>query len=137
MQWNQTYGGIADDYGSSVVQISNGEYVLAGSTNSFGAGNTDFWLVKTDCLGRMLWNGTYGGAESDEAHCLVVTSDGWYAVAGNTVSYSPGMWLVKVNLNAECGLIWIDATLNRLVLYRGALDSSWNYVRVQIWERKQ
>jgi hypothetical protein len=111
--------------------------VIAGSTNSFGAGSTDFWLIKTDCLGRVQWNGTYGGADSDEAHCLVATSDGWYAVAGNTASYSPGMWLLKVNLNAECGLVWIDATLNRLVLYRGALDPSWNYVRVQIWERKQ
>jgi hypothetical protein len=137
MQWNQTYGGIADDYGSFVVQISNGEYVIAGSTNSFGAGSTDFWLIKTDCLGRVQWNGTYGGADSDEARCLVATLDGWYAVAGGTASYSPGMWLVKVNLNAECGLVWIDAALNRLVLYRGALDSSWNYVRVQIWERKQ
>ena len=45
MQWNQTYGGTGSDAGFSVVQTSNGEYVLAGTTTSFGAGNSDYYLV--------------------------------------------------------------------------------------------
>ena len=50
--WNQTYGGIGSDQAMSVFQTSDGGYALTGSTNSSGAGNLDFWLVKTDATGN-------------------------------------------------------------------------------------
>jgi hypothetical protein len=51
MEWNQTYGGEAFDSASSLVETSDGGFALAGVTESFGAGGTDFWLIKTDGYG--------------------------------------------------------------------------------------
>jgi len=99
-QWNKAYGGIDGDYAESVVQTSDGGYALAGITNSFGAGREDFWLVKTDSSGAMVWNKTYGGADTDVAYSVVQTSDAGYAVAGLTNSSGAGSydaWLVKTD----------------------------------------
>ncbi len=63
MLWNKTYGGTDIEYLYSVAQTNDGGYALAGATTSFGAGGTDFWLVKTDSEGNMLWEQTYGGKE--------------------------------------------------------------------------
>ena len=46
--WSQTYGGAGDDISSSLVEISDGRYAIAGYTYLFGAGNSDAWLIKTD-----------------------------------------------------------------------------------------
>ena len=101
MVWNQTYGGTGDEQVSSVIQTSDGGYALAGYTNSSGAGGFDFWLVKTDSSGNMLWNRTYGDSGDDEAECVIQTGDG-YAVAGYTNSSGAGgldFWLVKTDFS--------------------------------------
>jgi len=100
MEWNQTYIEADMDRPHSLVQTSDGGFALAGETKSFGAGNFDFWLVKTDGLGNKEWTRTYGGADIDSANSVVQTSDGGYAVAGNTLSFGAGsydFWLVKTN----------------------------------------
>jgi predicted secreted protein len=97
-QWNKTYGGTSSDEATALVETSDGGYALAGYTNSFSAGNNDFWLVKTDAAGNMMWNRTYEGTNWDYAQALVQTSDGGYALAGRTTSYGagdPDFWLVK------------------------------------------
>jgi hypothetical protein len=100
-QWNQTYGGTGEDAAYNVVQTSDGGYALSGRTNSFGAGSTDFWLVKTDASGDQQWNKTYGGTGVDLGYCgLVQTHDGGYALAGWTNSFGAGnydFWLVKTD----------------------------------------
>jgi hypothetical protein len=55
MQWNQTYGGTENDYAFALVRTSDGGYALAGFTYSFGAGERDFWLVKTDVESGLAW----------------------------------------------------------------------------------
>jgi len=104
LQWNQTYGGTEFDVGSSVVMTGDGGYALAGRTRSFGAGNLDVWLVKTDVSGVMQWNQTYGGIDWDMSTSVVETSDGGYAIAGETLSFGSGgdVWLVKTD---EFGVI--------------------------------
>lgn len=104
MMWNQTYGGAGDDEASNVIQTSDGGYALAGYTASLGAGIDDFWLVKTDSSGNMLWNRTYGGSGDDEASCVIQTSDGGYALAGATNSSGTGgydFWLVKTDSSGQ------------------------------------
>jgi len=87
MEWNKTYGGTKDDFAYSVVQTSDGGYAMEGYTNSFGAGGYDFWLVKTDSLGNMEWNQTYGGPSDDHAFSMVQTADGGYVLVGETESF--------------------------------------------------
>jgi len=135
--WNETYGGTSDDEASALVQTVDGGYALAGYTRSLGAGNSDFWLVKTDSAGNEQWNKTYGGKGWDEANALVQTVDGGYALAGLTTSYGAGSadaWLVKTDV--EGGLAWVDSSANTITLYRGITDVYWNFVRVRIWKPK-
>jgi hypothetical protein len=82
--WSQTYGGADDDYGRSVVETSDGGYAILGRTYIFGVGGKVYWLIKTDELGNMAWNQTYEGTNYDEAHSVIETSDGGYALAGNS-----------------------------------------------------
>ena len=98
--WSQTYGGTEKDGTLSLVQTSDGGYAMAGYTRSSGAGEDDFWLIKTDEAGNMQWNQTYGGAGSDIATCLIETSDGGYALVGYTGSFGAGsndFWFVKTD----------------------------------------
>lgn len=101
LQWNRTYGGSSSDYTYSVIETGDGGFMLAGYTNSYGAGGNDAWLVKTDASGNMEWQQTYGGSEDDCAYAGIKTVDGGFALAGSTQSYgTPGrtdFWLVKTN----------------------------------------
>jgi len=105
MMWNKTYGGADSDSALDLVQTSEGGYALAGFTNSFGVGETDFWLVKTDSSGNMQWNQIYGGQSYETAWAIVQTGDGGYALAGSTSSFGAGghdFWLIKTD---EYGVI--------------------------------
>jgi predicted secreted protein len=100
MQWNRTYGGPGSDYCFNVVQTSDGGYAVAGPTNSFGAGNYDIWLVKTDAAGNMQWNKTHGGSGMEWMDQMIPTVVGGYAIAGFTNSFGAGssdVWLVKTD----------------------------------------
>jgi hypothetical protein len=66
MLWVELYGGALDDEAAAIVQTDGG-YVIAGTTYSFGAGGGDFWLLKIDDARNVEWNQTYGGPETDEA----------------------------------------------------------------------
>jgi len=84
MEWNRTYGGTGSEQARSVVAVSDGGYVIAGSAPSLDAEypNSDVWLVKTDASGNVEWNKTYGRRSDEYAHSLVVTPDDGFAIAG-------------------------------------------------------
>jgi len=101
MQWNNTFGGIEQDKAYSISQVPGG-YIIAGSTESYGAGDSDFWLVKTDTNGEEEWNNTYGGNYRDGADSIQQTRDGGYIIAGITQEFGPGdtaFLLVKTDSN--------------------------------------
>jgi hypothetical protein len=98
--WNRIFGGSGNDFGYSVGQTSDGGYIITGSTDSYGAGSRDVWLIKTDPSGNMAWTQTFGGSGQDEAHSVQQTSGGGYIIAGYTGSYSD-VWLIKVSAPPE------------------------------------
>lgn len=106
-QWQKNFGGALWDEGYSVVQTSDGGYLLCGTTTSYGAGSYDIWLIKTDGNGNELWNRTIGGAGMDIPQDMKKTSDGGYIVGGYTYSYGAGsadMWLIKTD--SEGNTLW-------------------------------
>ncbi len=116
--WNRTYGGPQDDGAFSVIQTSDGGYVLAGYTNSSGAGGYDMWLVKTDANGTMQWNRTYGGPQDDVAKGVIQTSDGGYLLVGYTnAPRSQNAWLVKIDAsgNMYWGKILSGNVINAII----------------------
>jgi len=105
--WTRTYGGSGYDVGYSVAQTSDGGYIVAGETESFGAGGYDVYLVKTDSVGDTIWTRTYGGSDDDEGYSVAQTSDGGYIVAGRTYSFGVGSWDVYfVKTDAVGDTIW-------------------------------
>jgi outer membrane protein assembly factor BamE (lipoprotein component of BamABCDE complex) len=103
--WTKTYGGTNDDTAFSVQQTSDGGYIMAGYTYSFGAGYSDFFLIKTDANGNIQWAKTYGGTRWDYASSVQQTSDGGYIVAGGTYSFGAGwdddIFLIKTDANGN------------------------------------
>ena len=107
LTWDRTYGGINDDKAGCLIQITDGSYVVAGYTHSKGAGGNDFWVIKLDSQGNMIWDRTYGGSAGDLAFSLIQTTDGGYAVAGSTSSKGAGgadFWVIK--LDSQGNMIW-------------------------------
>jgi len=102
--WTRTYGGGNWDFGKSVQQTSDGGYIVAGYTDSYGAGVGDVYLIKTNSLGDTLWTRTYGGTNFDEGYSVQQTTDGGYIVAGYTESYGAGendIYLIKTNASGN------------------------------------
>lgn len=88
--WSKTYGGIYSEQGASIVQTPDSGFAFAGYTSSFGAGSTDFLLIRTDRDGNLLWSKTYGGADMDICSNVSIAADGGFYLSGFSKSFATG-----------------------------------------------
>ncbi|MFZ8835380.1 MAG: hypothetical protein ACO2O5_14485, partial [Candidatus Caldipriscus sp.] len=102
----KTYGGTSGDYASSVQRTSDGGYIVASYTLSFGAGG-DILLIKTDENGNIIWAKTYGGTNEDRAYSVQQTSGGGYIVAGYTGSFGASVNdILLIKMDADGNVEW-------------------------------
>lgn len=101
--WTKHYGGLSYDYGNAVTETADSGYIICGYTQSFGAGQADMYLIKTDVSGNLQWSKTFGGTGLDEALDVIQTHDLGYAVCGRTSSFG-GAYFIKTD--ASGNLLW-------------------------------
>jgi hypothetical protein len=104
-EWQKTYGGAGNDHAYSIQETTDGGYIAAGYTNSFGAGNDDAWIIKLKSDGTVEWQKTYGSTGYDHVSSIQQTSNGGYIVAGSTNIFGIyHSWIMK--LDADGTIDW-------------------------------
>ena len=105
MLWEKTYGGENFEAGRSLQQTADNGYIIIGHTESYGNGNNDAYLLKTDSEGNELWSRTYGGSGTDQGRHIAETLDQGHIISGYTDSYGSmggfNFWLIKTDLNGN------------------------------------
>lgn len=117
--WQKCFGGLNEEYGTSLIQTTDGGFVIAGQSNSntgdvSGAhGLIDYWVVKVNSTGTLQWQKTLGGSSDDIAESLIQSDDEGYIVVGRTSSNNGNVtgnhgqsdvWAVK--LDADGNMVW-------------------------------
>lgn len=98
-QWYKTFGGVKQDEANEVQQTTDGGFIITGNTESYGAGKSDIWLIKTDNVGTLQWDRAYGGGNDELGYSVQQINDNQYIFTGSTRSYGNGetdFWLVKI-----------------------------------------
>lgn len=103
-QWRKTFGGAGTDIVWAARQTSDGGYVVAGQTNSYG-GKDQVWVFKTDGSGNQQWSKTFGGNYGDSANSVQQTSDGGYIISAYSSSCTDSVkgsaWIIKTDSNGN------------------------------------
>ena len=109
IEWQKNYGGDSNDMGYSVCLTVDGAYIIAGQSESNveeNHGLMDYWVLKIDNLGNIIWKKAYGGSQDDFLKTIKNTSDGGYILTGNSkssngdVGFNKGLldvWVVKID----------------------------------------
>lgn len=98
--WARIFGGAEWDQVFSVEITADGGYMIAGYTESFGAGSEDVYIIKTDSFGDEIWSAVYGGSSMDICFSARQISDGGYIIVGDTYSFGEGngdVWLIRMD----------------------------------------
>jgi len=107
IMWERTYGGKSSDQAYSICETRDGNFILVGQTQSYGAGASDVYLLKVDREGNLLWEKTFGGGNADVGRWVEETHDGGFIIVGETWSYGKGngdIYLIKTDSLGN--LIW-------------------------------
>lgn len=117
--WSRVYGGNMTDEGGDILLTSDGGYLVIGYTMSNDGdpighhGGGDLWMLRLDSNGSIIWQKAFGGSKRESGSSIVRTSDGGYAMTGNTYSAdgdvtsnhgSSDLWVVKTDVNGS--LLW-------------------------------
>ena len=112
IQWKRCYGSTAVEYAANILQTNDGGYIIGGIASANNGdvsgwhGSSDYWLVKTDNLGNILWQKCYGGSGDEKLLKVKQASDGGYILAGSTFSTNGDVtdnkgfldaWIVKTD----------------------------------------
>ena len=101
ISWTKTYGGSGLEIGYDVQQTTDGGYILTGQIDTYGAGAGDFYLIKTDTNGNVIWTKAYGIAGSEAGVSVKQTTDGGFIIGGTSENalgpQGPDMCLIKTN----------------------------------------
>ncbi len=113
--WETTYGGDSHDQGLYLEKTADGGYLVLGETESMGAGNRDLYLLKIDAQGELVWERTFGGAETEWAKDMIPLADGGFLLLGETDSYNQDFDVYVVRLDVGGEEVWsttLDAGAN-------------------------
>ena len=105
--WQRFYGGSQSDSSRDIHELDAGEFIVTGTTRSFGSGATDVWVLKLNADGSPAWQKTFGGSGDERAWASELTLDGGLIFAGETDSFGAGMmdaWVVK--LDSSGNILW-------------------------------
>ncbi|MGB9788227.1 MAG: hypothetical protein ACPLVD_05330 [Dictyoglomus turgidum] len=131
--FEKAIGGPKDDYSFSMIEGKDG-YFIVGATRSFGAGNSDVYVVKVNGNGDILWQKTYGGRGFEEGWRIVKDNEGNYIIVGRTNSFGSGqydLYLIKIDENGN--LLWERAYGREMSEYGyGVCNDEDGYVAVGI-----
>jgi hypothetical protein len=112
--WQKSYGGTNYDFANDIKQTTDGGFILCGASTSsnfdvtLNQGSYDFWVIKLNSTGNLIWQKTFGGSQHDEAYSVLQTNEGGYIVAGQTASNNGDVtgnlgqfdcWVVKLTAN--------------------------------------
>lgn len=98
--WSRDFGGADDEICFDLVQTSDGGFALAGIIEYQEREDTDFYLVRTDSEGNLMWARAYGGESDEFLGSIITTPDGGFMIAGETESQGAGgsdIWLLRVD----------------------------------------
>jgi len=110
----RNYGGAQSDACRAIIETPDGGFALAGLTGSYGAGNYDFWFIRSDSVGEPLWSKTYGSEGLEVCNAMTQTRDGGYALAGYSDNDRDNIYdCLLVKIDSEGDSLWSRT-------YRGA-----------------
>jgi hypothetical protein len=117
--WDKTFGGNYNDHGTSILPLSDGSFIFTASSNSTSGdvmsnqGFSDYWVVKINSIGNIIWSKSYGGSSYDYAHEIIQLNDGNFLVTGKSESMNGDVVgnhgdydAFVIKLNTSGNIIW-------------------------------
>ncbi|MCG3165747.1 MAG: hypothetical protein POELPBGB_01522 [Bacteroidia bacterium] len=104
--WSKTYGGFNQEGGNQIISTGDGNYLFFGFTQTFGAGDRDFYLLKINPQGDVIWTKTYGSPNYEESQEIVKVESGGYLLFGHSAAFDLNHDMYSVRINEDGDIVW-------------------------------